>query len=1110
MVKRNGEKEEFNPKKINQILEWATEGISGTAPSDIAMNANIQLFDGIYSSSIHDLLISSASGLITEENPNYSKVASRLLNYKIRKHVWGGKNPPKLYSLVKKNVERGNYTERLLEWYSESEFNKVDEFIDHSRDNHFEHAGIQQLVDKYLVQDRSTKEILETPQFALALIAMVLHAGETKDRIKHVKRCYTDFSKHKINVSTPIMAGARTPTESYSSCCLLECADDKRSLFATNTATGLATCDKYGIGLDLSNVRAIGAPIRNGETLHTGVVPWLKMFQSTIHSCQQGGARRGAGTVTFPIFHYEIEDILQLKDNTRTEDTKVGHLDYSITLSKLFWDRLIKKGNITLFSSHEAKEVYDAFGTEEFDEIYECYEKKKLKFKKTVKAEDLFDTLVTQRIETGRIYPMNIDQCNQYGSWVERVKFSNLCVAGDQRVVSDRGLLTARELYEQGGELTLFDGEKPVKSSPMQLIEKNAEVWRIELENGMFHDITPYHMVLTSEKDKHGVEFAKIKRCDELSIGDRVSIQRKKGVFGKTDMTKEAFLLGLYQSDGTQHKDVVMLDLWENDFDLLEEVHDSFSSIHYKYGCNIVKCFNGFRDILPANFHDCQTGPSQVKKKRLASKTLKKALNFEKGYVPSWVWESSEETVWQYVRGLLYADGSAFVASSNGNPLQINYIDINKDFLKELQLLFANLGLQTSIRKCYDEGFRPLPDGKGSNKEYFCKSSWRLIVGNKNDALEIEKHTGFLSRKGQFIEDRTYRDNTKKHYKIKSITRVEDQDVFCVTVDSEEHLWVCNGVITHNCQEILHDTKPFYGLNDPEGEIGVCVLSSVNMLKVDSDRDHEKVCQTIVRMLDNLIDIQEYFDASAERFATKKRSIGVGVTNVAGWLASKGLNHCSTEAPDLINEFMEKQQYYLLKASCELAKERGPCEKFHLSKYSQGFMPLDMYNKTVDELLTVSFFKNGEWDSLKEGIAQYGLRHCTLSCQAPHEASSIIQGSTNGMEPIRSLITYKTSKTGDLKVLAPSLQKWKNKYITAFEMPSNEGLINVGAAISKWLDMSASFNLYSPSGEVSIRDVIIDLLTATKYGIKTFYYHNTDDGDKQEMESSCESGACSL
>ena len=741
VTKRNGQSEKLNIDKIHKVVEWAIEGLAGTSLSEIEMKAQLNFFDGIKTSDIHDLIIGAAKDLISENEPNYSKVAARLLSYKLRKDVWGGKNPPKLYDLVLKNVERGVYDPILLEWYTEDDFHKVDEFIDHDRDEMFEYAGLKQLSEKYLAQNRSTREVYETPQFAYALVSMVLFSqdGDNGDRRKLVKDAYDAFSKHKINISTPIMAGARTRTRSFSSCCLITVDDTKHSLFASNTAIGMATCDKYGIGIDLSKLRGINAPIRGGETLHTGVVPWLKMYQSTIHSCQQGGARRGAGTVTFPIFHWEIEDIVQLKDNTRMEANSVRSLDYAISISRIFWKRYLEDGNITLFSSHESRELFDKFGTPEFDEIYLKEEKKKTKFKKKVKARELIHLLCKQRANTGRIYITNIDEANKYSSW---------------------------------------DSDVPIQMSNL-------------------------------------------------------------------------------------------------------------------------------------------------------------------------------------------------------------------------------------------------------------------------------------------------------------------------------------------CQEIFHPVKPITN-NPDDGEIGVCVLSAVNMLNITSDADHEISCRIVVRMLDNLIGVQEYFHPAAERFAKNKRSIGIGISNLAGWLASHGFSHTSPESPQLINDFMEQQQYLLLKASCDLAKERGRCKDFDHSKYASGILPFERYNTNVDEFVDPGLGQ--DWESLRAEIQEHGLRNCTLSAQMPCEASSAIQGSTNGQEPIRSLLTFKTSKTSSLPILAPSIKKWKNKYTLAFDMDSNEGIIKCVAALTKWLDMGSSGNLYYPDGDRKMSTMVKDLLMATKYGWRSFYYDNTNDGDKQSAgeEAGCAGGACSL
>ena len=641
----------------------------------------------------------------------------------------------------------------------------------------------------------------------------------------------------------------------------------------------------------------------------------------------------------------------------------------------------------------------------------------------------------------------------------------------------------------------------------MTLREKQTDVYEIELENGLKHKVTSYHKVKTNNGDK---------RLDELSIGDKVGFQRSKGVFGDKDMKDEAFLLGLYQSDGTQHKDCIMIDVWENDFDILDEVKEKFNSVHYKYGANKVPVTNqfgetnGFQNVKPASFHDCNTGLSNVAKKRLESKTLSKTLNFQKGFIPDWIWESNESTQWEYVRGLMIADGSANMSSSKGNPLYVSYVDVNLKFLEELQLLFLNLGLNFSIHTHHEGGMCKLPDGKGGYAMYDCKPSYRLVLGNKNDALVLEKKTGFLTRKGVSFTKNEYRDNSKKYSKVKSIKHVGVEDVYCCEVYTDKHHWVCNGVITHNCQEVGSPTIPEQFVGDPNAETVVCVLSAVNWLNITDDEDLKNVCRIIVRMLDNIIDVQEYSVPACEKFATNKRSLGVGMSNLSGWLAYQGLNHSSIETPQVINDMLEKQQYFLIEASVDLAKERGVCNHFNQSKYSDGIMPVDRYNKNVDEFISPEH--NMDWDKLRELVLKHGMRHCTLSAFMPCESSSIIQSSTSGFEPIRDLVSVKRSKTADTIVVAPNYKTHGQYYVRAFDAPSNEGYIKSVATITKWSDMGVSGNTYyrpnNFEGGVIPQTVIIqDILTATRYGWRTFYYHNTDDND---MDAGCAGGACSL
>lgn len=743
VTKRNGEQEDFNPEKINKVIEWACENTDNVNPSDVAVNSELQITEGISTCDIHQVLIESAANLISEDSPEYSKVASRLLSYKLRKEVWGGLNPPKLLDHIDKMLRADLYDSSITDYYNNKEINKLDEKIDHNRDFIFEYAGIRQLCDKYLMQDRETGEIFETPQFVYMVIAMTLFREyKGSERMTYVRRAYNYFSKHKINLPTPIMAGVRSKDKSGASCCLIEMGDDLKSIGSTVYASALATASKYGMGVDMSNIRAIGSPIRNGETIHTGVIPFLKWLENGIKSCKQGGARRGACTVTFPIFHYEIEDILKLKDNTRTEETSARHMDYLISVSKLFWDRLIKNENITLFSSHEAREVYDSFGLPEFDELYEKYERKtSLKFKKSVPAKDLFALLFKHRIQTGRYYILNIDHANNYSPWSERIGMSNLCV------------------------------------------------------------------------------------------------------------------------------------------------------------------------------------------------------------------------------------------------------------------------------------------------------------------------------------------------------------------------------------EILQSVKPIYDINDDRGEIGVCVLSATNMLNIASDAEHRKICDLIVRMLDELIDYQDYFALAAKKFATGKRSLGVGVLNYAAWLAKQKLSYEDPEAVNVTSEFFEKQQYYLMEASVNLAKEKGPCNYSQKSKYMMGQLPHTHYRKEIDEFVTVK--PQMDWAYLLESIEEYGLRNSTLTAIMPVEASAKISGATSGVEPPRSPITYMKSKSHTLPCILPNMKRSQD-YTYAFEMTSNEGYLKCIAAIQRWTCMAISSNLYysynnSEDGKIPYQEVLMDHLKAYKWGLKTHYYLNTDDGDRQfEEEKGCEGGACAL
>jgi ribonucleoside-diphosphate reductase alpha chain len=620
--------------------------------------------------------------------------------------------------------------------------NDADSYIDHDRDYLFTYAGLRQIVDKYLVQDRSGGGVYETPQFMYMMIALTIFAEYPKEiRMSYVRRYYDAISKHKINIPTPIMAGVRTPLRQFASCVLVDIDDTLDSIFSSDMAIGRYVSQRAGIGINAGRIRGINSKIRGGEVQHTGVVPFLKKFEATVRCCTQNGIRGGSATVHFPIWHQEIEDILVLKNNKGTEDNRVRKLDYSIQLSKIFYERFIQDSEITLFSPHDVPGLYDAFGTDTFDNLYTVYEKDTSIPKKTVKAQELILSLLKERAETGRIYIMNIDHCNSHSSYKDQITMSNLC------------------------------------------------------------------------------------------------------------------------------------------------------------------------------------------------------------------------------------------------------------------------------------------------------------------------------------------------------------------------------------QEITEPTTPIQHIDDdgPQ-EIATCILSAINVGKVKSDDELEELCNLSVRALEEIIDYQNYPVKAAENFTKRRRSLGIGYIGLAHYLAKLGFNYDSQGAWDAVHGLSESFQYYLLKASNQIAKEKGHCEYFGRTKYADGILPIDTYKKDVDQVSSVGL--QHDWESLRASILEHGLRHSTLSAQMPSESSSVVSNATNGIEPPRGYLSIKKSKKGPLKQIVPQYHTLKNNYTLLWNMPSNRGYIHIVAVMQKFFDQAISGNWsYNPENyadnEVPVSVMAQDMLTCFKLGHKTAYYQNTYDiktdevvdDQKQELKS---------
>lgn len=735
ITKRDGSKENLNLEKIHRMVEAACKGINGVSASQVEMSANLSFYDGVTTQEIQETLVKSSSDLISLETPNYQYVASRLLLFSIRKDVFNtkwkdSKIYPPLKDIVDRNIEYGVYDKDLKGYYDDKEWEKLNSYLNHNRDMIFAYAGLRQVVDKYLVQDRSSGKLYETPQFMYMLISAVLFKDYPKeDRLNYVKKYYDAISQFKISIPTPIMAGVRTPLRQFASCVLVDSDDTLSSIFSSDMAIGRYVAQRAGIGINAGRIRGINSKIRGGEVQHTGVIPFLKKFESTVRCCTQNGVRGGSATVHFPIWHQEIEDIIVLKNNKGTEDNRVRKLDYSIQLSKLFYERFIKDEDITLFSPHDVPDLYDAFGTEGFDELYEKYERAYSIPKTKVSARTLFMDMLKERAETGRIYFQNLDHSNSHSSFLDKVSMSNLC------------------------------------------------------------------------------------------------------------------------------------------------------------------------------------------------------------------------------------------------------------------------------------------------------------------------------------------------------------------------------------QEITLPTKPITHPDDEDGEIALCILSAINVGSIKMDELPE-LCELSVRGLDELIDYQNYPVKAAEISTKARRSLGIGYIGLAHFLAKNKVKYDDEQAHKLVHELTEKFQYNLLKASNQLASEKGKCEWFDRTKYAKGKLPIDHYKKDIDEI--TPHVLTEDWDKLRTCIKVHGLRHSTLSAQMPSESSSVVSNETNGIEPPRDYLSIKKSKKGPLKQIVPSYQMLQNFYTLLWDMKDNDGYIKVVAVMQKFFDQGISGNWsYNPENyednEVPLSVMATDLLKTYKYGWKTSYYQNTYDMKTDEV-----------
>ncbi len=1314
--KRNGRIESFDINKIHKVLEWATDGIEDVSISQIEIASSLEIQEGTSTKQIHDILISTSSKLISEEFPNYQYVAASLTIFKLRKEVYGKFEPDTLLDCLEKGVKMGKYDSSILESFSKEEVNYFNNFIKHERDFNFTYIGIHQFQSKYLIKDRVTKKLFETPQIAFMLISMFAFIKYDKDvRKKYVVDFYNMLSNLEISLPTPIMAGLRTPTKQFSSCfpsgsqvytlnglkpiedilegdlvltkngefnkviatrvkkysggivslrnaysiskdfectsdhlisrlewdgykrkpksdvpewveakdlkksdlvhiphnsrisdlkeinifeflnldssmyavedgyikkfnidkntprrvpifsvkesfvpnrieicedlmlflgyflaeghlgkkansitftfssrekgyiadvvkigkslfnlegfmhprkdnsttvmfhskivkdfilslvgngfdkkiihpllmdvepsiqkfiligvirgdgciykngctigmsnrnlihqlslicirnklypclnkrsfskidtslkriknvkktnyllnlglsgnfdflkevgknqnvlvkptmiprfsmyigneffarisevifdevkeidvydlqvmnspdftvsgvsvhncVLLDCADSLDSIIATNGAIIRYASQKAGLGINVGRIRALGSSVKNGEVNHTGLIPFIQMFEKTVHSISQGGVRKGSATLFFPLWHLEVEDLIVLKNNKGSEENRSRNLDYAVQFNKLMYERIQNnsgknkedatlKKHITLFSPHDVPDLYESFFNDQvkFKELYEKYEDNPKIRKKIVNADELFSNVLMERNNTGRIYIMNVDHSNTHSSFKEKeatIYQSNLCVS-------------------QSSKITVTYDNK-------------IEIISVSDLNSLFQN----------RKDVQILSFNETSLCNEFKV-----------------------VMGVQKTGESR---------------------------------DVIKIVCEDKEVVCTPDH--------------------KIFTHNRGYVES--------------QDLLYDD----------------IIQINRTGLDYF--------------------------------EYTSPSNGEISIINDN----------------------------------------ETDDVFDITVEGNSNFYA-NDILVHNCMEITLPTKPLISLDDKNGQIPLCTLAGINLGAMKNIVSLEYKIELLARCLDSILSYQNYPVNAAKTSTDKYRPLGIGVINFAYYLAKNNLKYTDEASLKATHELFEAIQYYSLKASVKLSKEFGKCEGFDNTKYSEGILPIDTYKKDIDSF--AKFDYNFNWDSLRDEIKEYGLRNATLTTLFPSETSSTVSNSIDGVNPVRSFIVYKTSKDGTPAFVVPEYPKLKKKYQFAWDIP-NEDLIKVYSIMQKFIDQSISLNTYYDltkfqNGKIPMSQLKKDILIGYKYGIKTFYYQNTFISDQAPQEDEgCEGGACAL
>lgn len=1126
VVKKNGNIVKFDPKKLKDNIKRHSVGLT-VDQNLIFCETSKNVFNQMKASDIDKALVMSATSFI-EQDPSYSYLAARFFHQKLAKEVfsksvkkesedWKNEYRDSFVRSIQDGCSNGTLDARLLNF----DLTKLAPVLVLERDELFKYMGIQTLYERYFIKNKGRRT--EMPQTFWMRVAMGLSINEEKPVEKAIE-FYHLMSQLLYIPSTPTLFHSGLHSPQLSSCYLSTVDDDLKHIFQSFSDNAQMSKWSGGIGNDWTNVRSTGANIKSTMVESQGVIPFLKIANDTTVAINRSGKRRGATAAYLETWHLDIEDFLDLRKNTGDERRRTPDMDTVNWIPDLFFKRVQENGNWTLFSPDEVPDLHHIYGSK-FEERYAYYESqaaagKIVKFK-VVEASKLMRKMVTALFETGHPWFTFKDPCNIRSpqDHVGVVHNSNLCcVTADQLVTTTDGLMSVGEMYSwsKNKKWTLAGKDGLVTASEMLLPRPNGPIVKIVTEEGYTHKVTPDHKVWTVDDG--------YKEAQHLVAGDKISLQSTFGLWGNINEPKLSFLMGLVAGDGTFSQNSVHIDIWDKDAFVINEVEELVAELISEYK-NL-----GYDQAVV--LHPKFNHNEQLGKYRLSSSALNQILKTfgfkpdSKFNIPNIVRFGNKNTVKAYLRGLYLADGTV----QGGEVTVGSLCSVNKQLLEHLQVVWLNFGAKTSLTQMDEEGCKNLSDGNGGQKEYYCQAKYSLMHTSIRACKILEEVTNIGSyRKCQIFLDNLKKDGyqQKMHATFKGLEQLSNEDAYCLQVDSEDHLWTVNGMLTKNT-EITLNTSPTKrtedGLIKELGEVAVCNLGSINVVRhmKNGKVDWELLKTTIVtavRMLDNVIDINFYPIPEAKNSNLRHRPVGLGFMGYQDALFVTDLRY--EESDDFADELQEYISYYAISSSSDLAAERGTYQTYEGSKWHRGLFPLDTIEILENERglpIEVDRKSRLDWAYLKDKVSKNGMRNSNVMAVAPTATISTIAGLLGPAgEAIYKNIFAESNMSGEYTVIneylvndLKKLNLWdkemidqikfhngsvqkieriplklRTKYKEVFEIDQKRS-IDLTALRSKWIDQSQSHNIFANSKS---GNYYIDLYTyAWKKGLKTTYY----------------------